>query len=48
MTLNRFQREWNNTTVSPYFLDLLNHREISNQIAILFGGRTSIPTGLIN
>ena len=48
MALNRFEREWNNTTVITYFLDLLNHREISNQIAILFESRTSIPTGLIN
>ena len=36
MALNRFDREWNNTTVNAYFLDLLNYREISNQIAILF------------
>ena len=36
MSLNRFEREWNNTFVIPYFLDLLNYRELSNQIAILF------------
>ena len=36
MALNRFEREWNNTTVNPYFLDLLNYREVSNQIANIF------------
>ncbi|MBJ11400.1 MAG: bacillithiol system redox-active protein YtxJ [Flavobacteriales bacterium] len=36
MVLNRFEREWNNMTVHPYFLDLLNYREVSNQIAIFF------------
>ena len=36
MALNRFERDWNNMTVDPYFLDLLNYREISNQIANLF------------
>ena len=36
MVLNRFEREWNNANVKPYLLDLLNYREISNQIALLF------------
>ena len=36
MALNRFEREWNNTTVNSYFLDLLNYREVSNQISSLF------------
>lgn len=47
MTLNRFQREWNNTNVSPYFLDLLNYREISNQIAILFEVEHQSPQVLL-
>ena len=29
-------REWNNATINPYFLDLLNYREVSNKIATLF------------
>lgn len=36
MALNRFERDWNNMTVDFYFLDLLNYREIPNQISILF------------
>lgn len=47
MALNRFQREWNNTTVNPYFLDLLNYREISNQIAILFEVEHQSPQVLL-
>lgn len=47
MALNRFEREWSNTTVTPYFLDLLNYREISNQIAILFEVEHQSPQVLL-
>ena len=47
MALNRFKREWNNTTVNPYFLDLLNYREVSNQIAILFEVEHQSPQVLL-
>ena len=47
MALNRFQREWNNTTVNPYFLDLLNYREVSNQIATLFEVEHQSPQVLL-
>jgi len=36
MALNRFEREWKNTIANTYFLDLLNYREVSNQISTLF------------
>ena len=47
MSLNRFEREWNNTFVIPYFLDLLNYRELSNQIAILFEVEHQSPQVLL-
>mgnify|MGYP001158769216 CR=1 FL=1 len=47
MALNRFEREWNNTTVNPYFLDLLNYREVSNQIATLFEVEHQSPQVLL-
>ena len=38
MALKNFEREYNleESEVSPYFLDLLEHREISNEIAQKF------------
>ena len=47
MALNRFEREWNNTNVNPYFLDLLNYREVSNQIATLFEVEHQSPQVLL-
>ena len=47
MALNRFEREWNNTTVITYFLDLLNYREISNHIAALFEVEHQSPQVLL-
>ena len=47
MALNRLERDWNNNTVSPYFLDLLNYREVSNQIAILFDIEHQSPQVLL-
>lgn len=38
-TLDRLERHWNDqemARVKPYFLDLLNHREISNSLATQF------------
>ena len=32
--LARFERDWkDDSSIKPYYLDLLNHRDISNQIA---------------
>ena len=47
MALNRFEREWNNKTINPYFLDLLNYREVSNQIATLFEVEHQSPQVLL-
>ena len=47
MALNRFEREWNNKTVKSYFLDLLNYREVSNQIANLFEVEHQSPQVLL-
>ena len=34
MALNRLEREWNDgTDITTYFLDLIAHRDISNEIA---------------
>ncbi|UOK42054.1 MULTISPECIES: bacillithiol system redox-active protein YtxJ [Flavobacterium] len=38
MALKQFENEFDSKDkVTPYFLDLLNHREVSNEIASLFG-----------
>jgi bacillithiol system protein YtxJ len=38
MALKQFESEFNLTSkVTPYFLDLLEHRDISNEIVIRFG-----------
>ena len=47
MALDRFEREWNNTIVNSYFLDLLNYREVSNQIATLFEVEHQSPQVLL-
>ena len=47
MALNRFEREWNNTSVNSYFLDLLNYRDVSNQIATIFEVEHQSPQVLL-
>ena len=47
MVLNRFEREWNNTSVNSYFLDLLNYRDVSNQIATIFEVEHQSPQVLL-
>ena len=38
MALKQFENEFNyDEKITPYFLDLLNHRDISNEIATRFG-----------
>ncbi len=36
MALNRFQKDWKENDITPYYLDLLSHRDISNEIANRF------------
>jgi bacillithiol system protein YtxJ len=48
--LNRLERNWKQDKVGdlkPYYLDLLNHRNISNQIATVFGVEHQSPQVLI-
>ena len=47
MVLSRFEREHNNTEMKMYFLDLLAHREISNQISEDFDVKHESPQVLI-
>lgn len=47
MALNRFEREWANEEVTPYFLDLLTYREVSNSVADLFGVEHQSPQVLL-
>ena len=47
MALNRFGREWDNEQVQPFLLDLLNYRDISNQIADEFEVEHQSPQVLL-
>ena len=50
MALDRLERAWDETELTdlkPYFLDLINHREISNAIADVFGVDHESPQILI-
>ena len=46
--LSRFERDWDATsTVKPYFLDLLEHRNISNAIAQDTGVEHESPQAIL-
>lgn len=47
MALSRFERAWGNELVNPYFLDLLNYREVSNEIAKMFEVEHQSPQVLL-
>ena len=49
MALKNFEREYNieEGSVKPYFLDLLEHRDISNEIASRFGVMHQSPQLLL-
>jgi bacillithiol system protein YtxJ len=50
MTLDRLERNWNTgemSAITPYFLDLISYREISNQIAHHFGIEHESPQVLV-
>lgn len=50
MALNRLESSWKNEDnkhLTPYYLDLLQHREISNEIAQRFGVEHQSPQALI-
>lgn len=48
MALSRLERNWNEQLgVKPYFLDLLAHRALSNQVAHTFGISHESPQMLL-
>lgn len=48
MALKQFENEFNlEEEITPYFLDLLNHRDISNEIANRFGVEHQSPQILL-
>lgn len=48
MALNRLESKWNDTENIPaYYLDLLNHRDISNEIASLYSVEHASPQVLL-
>ena len=48
MALNRLETKWiDNEKIPAYYLDLLNHRDISNEIANLFSIEHASPQALL-
>lgn len=48
MALNRLESRWKDSElVKPYYLDLLNYRDISNEIAHVFGVEHQSPQVLL-
>ena len=48
MALSRLESKWvDNELIPAYFLDLLNHRDISNEIADLFSVEHASPQALL-
>ncbi len=50
MSLDRLERKWKESDeqkILPYFLDLLNHRDISNEIEKRFGVEHQSPQVLL-
>ena len=47
MILTRFEREWDNKIILPFFVDLINYRNISNEIAIIFKIKHESPQVLV-
>ena len=48
MALNRLESRWkDDDTIRMYYLDLLSHRDVSNEIASLFGVEHASPQVLV-
>lgn len=47
MAISRLQREWGETEVVPYYLDLIAHRDISNEIANKFDVFHQSPQAIV-
>ena len=44
---NRFEDDWDLNSVTPYYLDLVRHRRLSNEIAQTFDVRHESPQMLL-
>lgn len=49
MALNRFQKEWNieDDRIVPYFVDLLEHRDVSNEIEAMTDVQHHSPQAIV-
>lgn len=47
MALSRLEREWSETEVVPYYLDLIAYRDISNEIANKFDVFHQSPQAIV-
>lgn len=47
MALNRLERKWNESSIQPYFLDLITYREISNEIEALYNVIHQSPQAIL-
>jgi bacillithiol system protein YtxJ len=45
--MSRLERSWDTQQVKPYYLDLINHRDISSQLASTFGVEHESPQVLL-
>ncbi|MBS1490011.1 MAG: bacillithiol system redox-active protein YtxJ [Bacteroidetes bacterium] len=45
--LTRLERNWKTNAIKPYYLDLLSHRDVSNQVAEYFDVEHESPQALL-
>ena len=51
MALDRIERSWKDNemeNITPYFLDLIAHRNVSSKAAEIFSVRHESPSGAVN
>lgn len=47
LALSKFERNWNFDNITPYFIDLLSFREVSNHVAEVFNVEHQSPQLLV-
>ena len=47
LALSKFERNWKFDNITPYFIDLLNYRDISNNISDVFNVEHQSPQVLV-
>ncbi len=47
MALNNLERKWKESSIKPYFLDLIAHREVSNSVEDIFGVQHQSPQAIL-